>query len=156
MGCRATSSGSPKHLHYEKGRSISVAIATAINHAKKMCASGTAFGGKVKVSAKAQSVACKAVAEWEAKKARSKGKKVAEAEQDESLSPQQFQEIGRLIRLSEPDQGRRALHRGERPLPAQHRPGAADDTAHGRPGVQATGDGSRVRAPGGCGRTGVP
>ena len=59
-----------KHLHYEKGRSISTAIATAVNWAKKMCATGTAFGGKTKVGAKAQAAACKAVAEWEAKKAK--------------------------------------------------------------------------------------
>ena len=69
-----------KHLHYEKGRPIGTAIATAINHAKKMCASGTAFGGKVQVSAKARAVACKAVAEWEAKKARSKGKSLKESD----------------------------------------------------------------------------
>lgn len=58
-----------RHLHTEKGRTVSAAIATAVNWAKKMCASGTAFGGKVKVSAKAQAAACAAVAEWEAKKA---------------------------------------------------------------------------------------
>lgn len=61
-----------KHLHYERGRTISAAIATAVNWAKKMCASGTAFGGKVKVSGKAQAAACAAVAEWEAKKAKAK------------------------------------------------------------------------------------
>ena len=57
-----------RHLHYERGRSISAAIATAVNWAKKMCSTGTAFGGKVKVSSGAQSRACEAVAEWEAKK----------------------------------------------------------------------------------------
>lgn len=61
-----------KHLHSEKGYTVSRAIATAVNHAKKMCGSGTAFGGKVKVSAKARAVACKAVAAWEAKKGKAK------------------------------------------------------------------------------------
>ena len=92
-----------KHLHYEKGYPISRAIATAINHAKKMCSTGRAFGGKVSVSGKARAVACKAVADWEAKKARSKGKSVSEAawmEPREPLSAEQFQEIGRLIRQS--------------------------------------------------------
>lgn len=64
-----------RHLHYEKGRSISAAIATAVNWAKKMCSTGTAFGGKVSVSAGAQARACKAVAEWEAKKKAARVKK---------------------------------------------------------------------------------
>ena len=57
-----------RHLHSERGRSISAAIATAVNWAKKGCATGRAFGGKVKVSKAAQARMCKAVAEWEAKK----------------------------------------------------------------------------------------
>lgn len=57
-----------RHLHSEQGRSISAAIATAVNWAKKGCATGRAFGGKVKVSKAAQARMCKAVAEWEAKK----------------------------------------------------------------------------------------
>lgn len=60
-----------KHLQAQ-GRPTGVAIATAVNWAKKMCASGTAFGGKVKVSPKAQAAACKAVASWEAKKVKAK------------------------------------------------------------------------------------
>jgi hypothetical protein len=59
----------------EQGKTESTAIATAVNWAKKMCATGTAFGGKVKVGAKAQAAACKAVAEWEKKKAASHAKK---------------------------------------------------------------------------------
>lgn len=70
-----------KHLQAE-GRTTSVAIATAVNWAKKMCATGTAFGGKVKVGAKAQAAACKAVASWEAKKGASKARSVAEANID--------------------------------------------------------------------------
>lgn len=61
-----------KHLRSEKGYTTSRAIATAVNHAKKMCSSGRAFGGKVKVSAKAQAVACAAVADWEKKKGKAK------------------------------------------------------------------------------------
>lgn len=57
-----------KHLHYEKGYTISRSIATAVNWTKKMCSTGTAFGGKVKVGARAKAAACRAVAQWEAKK----------------------------------------------------------------------------------------
>lgn len=59
------------HIH-EKGASISAAIATAVNWAKKMCATGTAWGGKVRVSAGAQARACAAVADWERKKAQAR------------------------------------------------------------------------------------
>lgn len=45
-----------KHLHYEKGFSISHAIATAVNRVKVLCAKGNAE-------------ACAAVASWEKKKA---------------------------------------------------------------------------------------
>lgn len=61
-----------KHLHYESKYSIGHAIATAVNWCKKMCSTGRAFGGKVKVGKRAQAAACKAVAQWEAKKARAK------------------------------------------------------------------------------------
>lgn len=73
-----------RHLHFERGRSISAAVATAVNWAKKGCATGRAFGGKVKVSKAAQARMCKAVAEWEAKKAAARVKKAkghAETEQ---------------------------------------------------------------------------
>lgn len=59
-----------KHLHYERGYEIGRSIATAVNWAKKMCSTGTAFGGKVKVKGASQAAACKAVAQWEAKKAK--------------------------------------------------------------------------------------
>ena len=56
-----------KHLHYEKGMTISHAIATAVNTVKKWCA-----GGKGKTTAATKAKACAAVAQWEAKKAKSK------------------------------------------------------------------------------------
>jgi hypothetical protein len=48
-----------KHLHYEEGMSISRAIATAVSQCKKWCAKGNAK-------------ACKAIAQWEGKKARAR------------------------------------------------------------------------------------
>src|SRR4051812_16191846 len=71
-----------EHL-YGGGMSVSVAIATAVNTVKRWAAGGTvrANGGS-KVTAKTQSLAAKAVAEWEAKKARSKGKRLSEAEDE--------------------------------------------------------------------------
>lgn len=69
-----------KHLHYEKGKDIGHAIAIAVNVVKKMCASGdTNFPGKQSVNPKSRAQACAAVAQWEAKKAKSKAKSVAEA-----------------------------------------------------------------------------
>ena len=54
-----------KHLHYEKGMDISRAIATAVSTVKRWAAGGD------DVSAQTRAKATKAVAEWEAKKARS-------------------------------------------------------------------------------------
>lgn len=54
-----------KHLHYEKGKSISTAIAIAVNTVKRWCAGGPS------TSAKTKTQACAAVAQWEAKKAKS-------------------------------------------------------------------------------------
>jgi hypothetical protein len=70
------------HHLIDKGRPESVAVATAVNWCKKMCATGRAFGGKVKVSKEAQAAACAAVAEWDKKKAESHAGKalLAEAE----------------------------------------------------------------------------
>lgn len=48
---------------------ISRIIATAVKWAKEVCATGRAFGGKVKVSKAVQAAACAAVAQWERKKA---------------------------------------------------------------------------------------
>lgn len=58
-----------KHLK-EKGMPESQAIATAVNAAKKMCASGDVnFPGKQNVNAGSRAEACTAVAEWEKLKA---------------------------------------------------------------------------------------
>lgn len=68
---------------------ISRVIATAVNWAKKTCATGRAFGGKVKVSSAVQKAACNAVKQWEAKKA------AASVEFDEfllQLSSEEFKE----------------------------------------------------------------
>lgn len=54
-----------KHLHYEKGMDIGHAIATAVNQCRKWAA-----GGK-DVNADTRAKAAKAIAEWEAKKAKS-------------------------------------------------------------------------------------
>lgn len=48
---------------------ISRVIATAVNWAKKVCATGRTFDGRVKVSPAVRAAACKAVSTWEAKKA---------------------------------------------------------------------------------------
>lgn len=64
-----------KHLHYEKGKTISHAIAIAVNVVKKMCASGdTNWPGKQNVNPKSRAEACRAVASWERKKASTKGR----------------------------------------------------------------------------------
>lgn len=65
-----------KHLHYEKGMTISHAIATAVNTVKRWCQGGTvsSTSGPTKsqnVSAKTKALACKAVAQWNAKRAKS-------------------------------------------------------------------------------------
>lgn len=60
-----------KHLK-EKGMDESRAIATAVNAAKKMCSEGdTNFPGKQDINPGSQAEACAAVADWEAKKAKS-------------------------------------------------------------------------------------
>jgi hypothetical protein len=64
-----------KHLHYEKGMTISRAIATAVNVVKKMCAGGDLnFPGKQNIKPTTRAKACAAVAEWTKKKA--SGKKI--------------------------------------------------------------------------------
>lgn len=61
------------HLQ-EKGMDQSRAIATAVNAAKKMCADGdTNLPGVQQVNAGSRAEACAAVADWEAKKAKTKG-----------------------------------------------------------------------------------
>jgi hypothetical protein len=63
-----------------KGWTQQRAVATAVSSVKKTCATGRAFGGKVKVSAEAQATACAAVASWEAKKSAAKSMAVDDRE----------------------------------------------------------------------------
>jgi hypothetical protein len=56
------------------------AIAVAVNVVKRMCASGDVnFPGPQQVNPKSRAQACKAVAEWEAKRAGSRAKSAAKA-----------------------------------------------------------------------------
>ncbi len=59
-----------KHLHYEKGMSISRAIAVAVNTVKRWARGGTVtkHGTTKRITPKTQALAAKAVMEWEAKK----------------------------------------------------------------------------------------
>jgi 2'-5' RNA ligase len=63
-----------KHLHYEKGFTISHAIATAVNTVKRWARGGTVTknGTTKRITPQTQALAAKAVAEWEAKKAAGK------------------------------------------------------------------------------------
>lgn len=65
-----------KHLHYEQGYSISRAIAAAVNTVKRWAAGGTVAPhgdpNHKRVSPATQAKAAKALAEWEAKKARAR------------------------------------------------------------------------------------
>lgn len=85
-----------KHLHYEKGMTISRAIATAVNVVKKMCATGDLnYGGKQNVNAKSRAQACAAVASWEGKKARTR---VAATEiRGRKLTDYEFAEIVSVV-----------------------------------------------------------
>lgn len=59
------------HLHFEKGMTVSAAVATAVNVVKKACATGDLnFPGVQHENPGSQAAACAAVAEWEALKAR--------------------------------------------------------------------------------------
>lgn len=65
------------HLH-AKGMSISHAIATAVNAAKKMCATGDLnWPGLQNVNPGSRAEACAAVARWEAMKAAAGAKRAA-------------------------------------------------------------------------------
>lgn len=62
-----------KHLEKKPGFDKSRAIATAVNAAKRMCATGDLnFPGVQQVNAGSRAEACAAVADWERKKAQSK------------------------------------------------------------------------------------
>lgn len=65
-----------KHLHYEKGMTISRSIAVAVNTVKRWAAGGLVaeHGTTQRVSAKTQAEAAAALAEWEAKKAAARAK----------------------------------------------------------------------------------
>lgn len=86
-----------KHLHYEKGHSISSAIAMAVNTVKKWCSTGKNHNGG-NLSAKTKATACKAVSSWEAKKAKSKARDIAEAvRMGYIMSPEEQTELGELL-----------------------------------------------------------
>lgn len=77
-----------KHIHYEGGRPIGVAIASAVNTVKRWCAGGAVsktrgvtVGGNVKADTKAK--ACAALAQWEAKRARGRVTKAVREAWDE-------------------------------------------------------------------------
>lgn len=55
-----------------KGWTKSRAIATAVNHVRKVCTTGRAFGGRTTVSPQARAKACAAAARWEAMKLKAK------------------------------------------------------------------------------------
>lgn len=75
-----------KHMHYEKGMSIGRAIATAVNAAKKLCATGDLnFPGVQEAHPAGRADACKGVAEWERMKAQARVTKGAEEETEESV-----------------------------------------------------------------------
>lgn len=78
-----------KHLHYEKGMSIGHAIATAVNQCRKWAA------GKGNVNADTKAKAAKAIAQWEAKKVKSKAKKTAPLKAEGTVM--KFDEEKRLV-----------------------------------------------------------
>ena len=61
------------HLIHDKGYDESAAVAMAVNWCKHLAETGRTFGNKVKVNDAARAEAAKAVAEWEAKKAKAHG-----------------------------------------------------------------------------------
>lgn len=63
-----------RHLR-RKGYTESQSIAIAVNAAKKMCATGdTNWPGRQDINPGSRAEACRAVAQWESKKARAKAK----------------------------------------------------------------------------------
>jgi hypothetical protein len=80
-----------KHMHYERGRPIGQAIASAVATTKRWCSTGKNWnGGDLKPTTRAK--ACKAVASWESKKARSKAKTAAK-KLKESTEMQEAREL---------------------------------------------------------------
>lgn len=76
------------------GWPLSRVIATAVNMAKKMCATGRTFGGKAKVSPAIQAAACAAVAAWEKKKA---GARVSMTAREDKLTDRDYLELRGLV-----------------------------------------------------------
>lgn len=69
-----------KHLHYEKGKTVSTAIAIAVNVVKRMCATGDLnFHGIQHVAPPHKAAACEAIADFEAKAKASDAKTRAKA-----------------------------------------------------------------------------
>lgn len=105
-----------KHLHYEQGYSISRAIATAVNTVKRWAAGGVvAVGRPQRVSAKTQATAAKALAEWEAKKARARAipgtPRGGGGRRDLAAAPGTVGEPGRVIDLALTKDGRKSYKR---------------------------------------------
>ena len=88
-----------RHLQ-AKGRTPSTAIAIAISQSKKVCATGLTFGGRTPVSAPARARYCKAVAEWEALKAKNKAKTTAKTLKESDAAALADSAIGELLELS--------------------------------------------------------
>lgn len=65
-----------KHIHYEKGKPKSVAIAIAVGNAKRICATGRSNFGQVGKAKRAEY--CASVAEWEADKVAAHGDNVSD------------------------------------------------------------------------------
>lgn len=101
-----------KHLHYEKGFTISAAIASAVNTVKRWATAGNVTksgkGAKYQVTAATRAKAAKAVAQWEAKKksgsAKMKAAKAVKESAEEGgreLTPLEEAEL--LEAISEPE-----------------------------------------------------
>lgn len=83
-----------KHLHYEKGKDIGTAIAIAVNTVKRWATGTNHNGSKLKPQTVAQAQA--AVAEWEAKKAKSHVSEAALAEDTQLTAEERASLIGEL------------------------------------------------------------
>lgn len=86
-----------KHLHYERGYTISRAIASAVNTVKRWAKGGTvtAYGTTKRITAKTQALAAAAVDEWELKRRAGKFSSVNLSSPDG--------EYHIMIELAEPD-----------------------------------------------------
>lgn len=80
-------------LKRDKGYTTERAIRTAVNWAKKVCATGTTMGGRVKVSSAVQAAACAAVKKWESMKGSAR---VSLTNRDDKLSDEDFYALFQL------------------------------------------------------------